>query len=294
VTNCTQAPVVKTGGLTVQSAASFAGKSWMLRLAISPFTGAQPYVVALERKRTLDVALVSGATASDQGRVVRELLAAPGVTKVDVLPAPPGGGPPVQLRVTVSSADAIDAVLPSLRQDPAVNPIITAYSFFVQSESAAPADITLEPNDHSAPLHTVSGSVTTTTDGHSGTLDILVEYPFTHGRYHLAGGWNCPEPTPSIGTAGPNLGTQTATATINDQATSFAPATVTVKVGQIVEWTVPRGIVPYSVTFPVDPDVSSSVLTSGATWQIRFTRAGTYHYTDTIHPGNKGIVIVTA
>jgi plastocyanin len=195
--------------------------------------------------------------------------------------------------VTVSSADSIDGVLPSLHEDSAVNPIITAYSFFVQSEPAAPAEITLEPNDNSAPLHSVSGFVAPTSDGHSGSFDVVVEYPFTHGQYHLVGQWNCPEPQASIGTAGTTLGTPTVTATINDQATSFSPASVTVKAGQIIEWTVPAGKVPYSINFPDDPDVSSNVLTPGSTWEIRFTRPGTYQYTDTLHPGDNGTVVVT-
>jgi plastocyanin len=295
-TTCTQAPIIKSGGLTAQAEASFASKRWTLRFSVAPFTGAQAYAVTLARKTWLEVALVSGGASSDQDRVTRELQAAPGVTGVNVLPtdrtAPPGVVP-VQLRVTVSSASAVDGVLPSLHEDPAVNPIITADSFFIQSEPATPAEITLEPSDNSAPLHSVSGSVTPTSDGHSGSFDVVVEYPFTHGQYHLVGQWNCPLPQASIGTAGTTLGTPTVTVTINDQATSFSPASVTVRVGQIVEWMVPAGKVPFSVSFPNDPDVSSNVLTAGSTWEIRFTRPGTYQYTDTLHPGDNGAVIVS-
>lgn len=295
-TTCTRAPRVEAGGLIVDAAVSYANVDWTLRVGVAPFAGTRAYPVTLDRKPTLDVVLQANATAGDQKRVTSLLRSAPGVANVALAPQDPSTPPgalPIELRVTVRSAVDIDGVLPRLHQDPAVNPIITALSLYVNSEPAAPADITLE-RDQSVPLHSVSGTVTPAADGHTGTFDIMVEYPFTGNRYHLVGHWACPVAPPSIGTAGTNLGTPTATATINASATSFSPATVYVRVGQIVEWTVPSGLVPYNVTFPDNQDVSSGALIAGSTWEIRFTRPGTYHYTDTIHPSNNGAVIVTA
>jgi plastocyanin len=295
-TTCTQAPIIEVGGLTVDATVSYANVDWTLRVGVAPFAGTRVYPVTLDRKPTLDVVLNSNATATDQSRVTALLQSAPGVANVGLAPQDPSTPPgvlPIELRVTVRSADDIDGVLPKLYQDPAVNPIFTATSFYVNSEPAAPADITLE-RDQSVPLHSVSGTVTPAADGDTGTFDIMVEYPFTGNRYNLVGHWACPVAPPSIGTAGTNLGAPTATATINASATSFSPATVTVRVGQIVEWTVPQGLVPYNVTFADHQDVSSGALAAGSTWEIRFTRPGTYHYTDTIHPGNNGTVIVTA
>jgi plastocyanin len=295
-TTCTQAPIIEAGGLTVHATVSYANVDWTLRVGVAPFAGTRAYPVTLDRKPTLDVVLQSNATASDQRRVTSILQSAPGVANVALAPqdtSTPPGVLPIELRVTVRSAGDIDSVLPKLYQDPAVNPILTATSLYVNSEPAAPADITLE-RDQSVPLHSVSGTVTPAADGHTGRFDIMVEYPFTGNRYHLVGHWACPVAPPSIGTAGMNLGTPTAKATINASATSFSPATLTVRVGQVVEWTVPSGLVPYNVTFPDNQDVSSGALIAGSTWEIRFTRPGTYHYTDTIHPGNNGTVIVTA
>jgi plastocyanin len=76
----------------------------------------------------------------------------------------------------------------------------------------------------------------------------------------------------------------------NDQGTGFSPASVSLKVGDIVEWSV-TGTVPHNVMFTEDPNVSIDLLQHGDTWQVRFTRPGTYHYHCTFH-GESGTVTV--
>ena len=289
---------METGHLGVSAPTSFGGTDWTLRLGIASFHGAGIYPVVLNRTTSLLVVLNAGATTTDQARVAGELSSAPGVISVEALPTqianglPASAAPPAQLRVTVGGSADIDGVLPIVARDTAVNPIFTAIAFDDDSETGAPGDIMLT-SQQSVPLHAISGTISPSSDGHTGKFDIEAREPFTTHTHHLVGQWACPLPPPSLGTAGANLGTPAAMATINDSATSFTPATMTVHVGQIIEWTVPSGVVVFNVTFAADPDVTSGPLHPGATWEIRFTRPGTYSYTDTIHPGNNGVVVVT-
>ena len=76
---------------------------------------------------------------------------------------------------------------------------------------------------------------------------------------------------------------QTATHTVatSDKLT-FSPAQLTVKVGDIVEWTNP-GQTPHNVTFDTPPGPASSTIGSGQTYELKFTTAGSYHYICTFH-----------
>ena len=95
-------------------------------------------------------------------------------------------------------------------------------------------------------------------------------------------------------TAGSLVSSGTAQTTIdaNDQL-QFVPASDTAKVGQIVQWT-NSGTVAHTVTFD---SANASCLTDpqiapGASWEVKFTQAGSYTYKCTIHPGMNGSLTV--
>ena len=71
-----------------------------------------------------------------------------------------------------------------------------------------------------------------------------------------------------------------------------SPMSVTLNVGQIVEWT-NTGSVTHTVTFANHPYLSDPTLAPGGTWEAKFTKAGTYPYQCTIHPGTTGKLVVT-
>ncbi len=75
----------------------------------------------------------------------------------------------------------------------------------------------------------------------------------------------------------------------------FSPETVTIKVGQVVEWK-NTGIQSHSVTFTSDSAISEALLSSGKTWEIKFTKAGSFAYECTFHValGMIGTVVVTS
>jgi plastocyanin len=93
----------------------------------------------------------------------------------------------------------------------------------------------------------------------------------------------------SLGTATP---ADTIAATDN---LVFVPDTLPVAVGVVVEFK-NTGSVTHTVTFQDSDDgcLSDSTLAPGATWQVKFTKAGTYNYLCTIHaPNMKGDITVT-
>ncbi len=109
----------------------------------------------------------------------------------------------------------------------------------------------------------------------------------------------------SVGTAAPggpcnSCGTKVtgatpaATVDATDQDV-FAPETVTVKVGDVVEWK-DTGVQSHTVTFSGDSAINDSLLKSGDTWEIRFTKAGSFHYVCLFHEalGMVGTVIVSS
>lgn len=94
-----------------------------------------------------------------------------------------------------------------------------------------------------------------------------------------------------VGSAGVRLGTPVVQIAANDQL-RFSPATQTVAVGAIVQWTNP-GTVAHTVTFDSEPSLTDpALLAPGSTWEARFTKAGTYPYRCTIHPGMNGTLVV--
>ena len=74
----------------------------------------------------------------------------------------------------------------------------------------------------------------------------------------------------------------------------FAPETVSVKVGDVVEWD-NGGQVPHNVTFSGQPGITSSTMNGGDKYQVKFTAPGTYSYVCTFHVAQQmqGSVTVT-
>jgi plastocyanin len=78
----------------------------------------------------------------------------------------------------------------------------------------------------------------------------------------------------------------------------FSPASVTVKAGNIVEWTSHDETQTHQVAAnPLQvhselPSLVSSQLGQGAVYRFKFTKPGTYHYHDEINPTLNGTVVV--
>jgi plastocyanin len=91
-----------------------------------------------------------------------------------------------------------------------------------------------------------------------------------------------------------SLGTPSATVDATDTLV-FDPASTTTQVGAVVEFK-NTGSVEHTVTFRDSNDscLSDATLDPGATWEVKFTQAGTYNYLCTIHaPNMKGEITVT-
>lgn len=73
----------------------------------------------------------------------------------------------------------------------------------------------------------------------------------------------------------------------------FAPAEVTVKVGEPVVWTNAEKRVSHSVLFTGPGGLESERMFPGERWERRFDKPGRYPYTCGPHPEMKGVVIVT-
>ena len=71
---------------------------------------------------------------------------------------------------------------------------------------------------------------------------------------------------------------------------TFDPVMQTAHVGDIIEWT-NTGSVEHTITFDTEPSLSDPSLQPGATWEVKFTTAGTYHYHCSIHSGMVGTIV---
>jgi plastocyanin len=97
----------------------------------------------------------------------------------------------------------------------------------------------------------------------------------------------------SIGVAGGHLGTPTVVIAATDQNT-FNPVTERVRVGEIVEWK-NDGSVAHNIIFADDASIGDPVIEAGGgVWQVKFTVAGTYQYSCTIHTGMVGTIVVSS
>ena len=98
-------------------------------------------------------------------------------------------------------------------------------------------------------------------------------------------GGNCP------GSAGASLGAAAVKISGTD-ALQFSPTSQTAKVGQVIEWT-NTGTVLHNITFDEASCLTDNAFQPQATWDIKFTQAGTYPYHCTIHPGMDGSLTVS-
>lgn len=73
-------------------------------------------------------------------------------------------------------------------------------------------------------------------------------------------------------------------------AQKFTPATVSVKVGDVVEWD-NTGSILHNISFDSEK-ISDSNFDKGNTFQVKFTKAGNYKYQCTIHANMTGEVDV--
>jgi plastocyanin len=80
--------------------------------------------------------------------------------------------------------------------------------------------------------------------------------------------------------------------TVIIDATSFSPATVTIRPGDIVEW-VNKDLIPHTATAAGKAGFDSGVIATGKSWRRTFKTAGDLPYVCTFHPAMKGNVRVT-
>ena len=73
---------------------------------------------------------------------------------------------------------------------------------------------------------------------------------------------------------------------------SFKPSTLTVKKGTTVTWSWQDGVTAHNVTSKGALKFKSSPTQQKGTWKVRFTKAGTYKYVCTVHPGMAGKIVV--
>jgi plastocyanin len=97
--------------------------------------------------------------------------------------------------------------------------------------------------------------------------------------------------TPSVGTAGANLGSPAVKIAATGQLT-FDPSIQQVHVGDVIMWS-NTGTVTHTVTFDSEPLLSDLTLAPGGVWEVKFTKPGTYQYHCTIHPGMVGTIVVS-
>ena len=94
-----------------------------------------------------------------------------------------------------------------------------------------------------------------------------------------------------VGIAGGNLGTPAVIISATDEGT-FGPVTQDATVGELIEWK-NIGSVTHNIVFTSDASIGDPVLAGGGVWQVKFTRAGVYRYSCTLHIGMVGTVVVS-
>jgi plastocyanin len=117
---------------------------------------------------------------------------------------------------------------------------------------------------------------------------------FACGNGQPGGGSGGPHPACNGSAAVSSLGTATMTVQATDNLV-FDPASSNAAVGDVVEFK-NTGSVVHTVTFEDNNDgcLTDNTLAPGATWQVKFTQPGTYHYLCTIHaPNMAGVIKVT-
>ncbi len=94
-----------------------------------------------------------------------------------------------------------------------------------------------------------------------------------------------------IGIAGGNLGTPAVIISATDEGT-FDPVSQPATVGELIEWK-NIGSVTHNIVFTSDASIGDPVLEGGGVWQVKFTRAGVYQYSCTLHVGMVGTIVVS-
>ena len=115
------------------------------------------------------------------------------------------------------------------------------------------------------------------------------------GGLAACGGSSSASPTAascSAGSAAVSQGSPANTVQANDNL-AFAPTTITVGVGQVLQWK-NVGSIMHTVTFNDNAMscLSDEQLNGGSTWDVTFNTAGTYAYHCTIHEQMTGTVKV--
>lgn len=115
------------------------------------------------------------------------------------------------------------------------------------------------------------------------------------GGLAACGGSSTDTPTAascSAGSAAVSQGSPSTTVQANDNL-AFAPTTITVGVGQVLQWK-NVGQIMHTVTFNDNAlsCLSDEQLNGGSTWDVTFNTAGTYAYHCTIHEQMTGTVKV--
>lgn len=121
------------------------------------------------------------------------------------------------------------------------------------------------------------------------------------------GGANNNSPTATVAPAAPTATAAAPTATTNPPAATikivgasfssfgFSPGSVTIKVGDTVEW-INNSSVAHTSTSDSGSAVSwdsSAIQSGGGTFSFTFTKAGTYTYHCSFHPSMHGTIVVT-
>lgn len=84
----------------------------------------------------------------------------------------------------------------------------------------------------------------------------------------------------------------TAVATVKEtDDLKFNPNKSGVKVGDVLEWDNSSSVA-HNVTFDAYSSITSDTMSAGDKFQVKFTKAGTYQYHCTFHPGMDGTITV--
>ena len=79
--------------------------------------------------------------------------------------------------------------------------------------------------------------------------------------------------------------------TVTIEATSFKPASLTIRPGDTVEW-VNKDLMPHTATAAGKGGFDSGTIATGKSWRRTFTTGGELPYVCTFHPAMKGTVQV--
>ena len=120
-----------------------------------------------------------------------------------------------------------------------------------------------------------------------GAIVYALVYYFVFAK---KGGYNYNQPGQTQTQTTPSTPQTAAKNVVEIKNFAFTPATLTVKVGDKVTWT-NQDSASHTATAD-DNSFNTGVLTTGQSGSVTFSKAGTYTYHCTIHPGMKGTIVV--